>query len=74
MDGGGPYGNLNPFPGNLPTIVRFEDKVEVLSSLVRPKKVTVLASDGHKYIMMCKPEVRADVARRTIVLWGNNCS
>ena len=57
MDGGGPYGNLNPFPGNLPTIVRFEDKVEVLASLVRPKKITILASDGQKYVMMCKPEV-----------------
>ena len=57
LDGDGHYGNHNPFPGYQPTIVRFEDHVEVLMSLVRPKKVTVLASDGKKYTMMCKPDV-----------------
>ena len=57
LDGGGRYDNLNPFPGNQPTIVKFEDKVEVMASLVRPKKITILASDGQKYVMMCKPDV-----------------
>ena len=57
LDGGGRYDDLNPFPGNQPTIVKFEDKVEVMASLVRPKKITILASDGQKYVMMCKPDV-----------------
>jgi serine/threonine-protein kinase ATR len=56
LDGGGRYDDLNPFPGNQPTIVKFEDKVEVMASLVRPKKITILASDGQKYVMMCKPD------------------
>ena len=32
-------------------------QVEVLGSLQRPKKITVLASDGKSYILLCKPKV-----------------
>lgn len=32
-------------------------QVEVLPSLQRPKKVAVLASDGHIYNLLCKPKV-----------------
>jgi serine/threonine-protein kinase ATR len=37
-------------------VLRFQ--VEVLPSLQRPKKVAVLASDGHTYNLLCKPKVR----------------
>lgn len=33
-------------------------KVEVLSSLQKPKKITANASDGKSYILLCKPKVR----------------
>lgn len=45
-----------PFP-RTPVFIRgFEDKVDVLSSLQRPKKVLVKGSDGHTYAMMLKPK------------------
>ncbi len=64
----------DPFPGDQPAIVRFEDQVfsllilfdfkfdcfqkfEVLASLQRPKKITVIANDGKSYILLCKPKV-----------------
>jgi serine/threonine-protein kinase ATR len=38
------------------TIQSFEDSVLVLSSLQRPKKVTVKGSDGKTYGLLCKPK------------------
>jgi len=38
------------------TIQSFEDGVLVLSSLQRPKKVTVKGSDGKTYGLLCKPK------------------
>lgn len=35
----------------------FHLKVEVLASLQRPKKITVVASDGRAYVLLCKPKV-----------------
>ncbi|XP_064394848.1 serine/threonine-protein kinase ATR-like [Halichondria panicea] len=46
----------DPFPGDQPTIVQFEDQFEVLASLQRPKKITVIANDGKSYILLCKPK------------------
>eukprot|EP00731_Ephydatia_muelleri_P024256 Em0016g527a len=46
----------NPFPGFQPFIDRFNDKVEILSSLQKPKKIVIHASDGKEYTMMCKPK------------------
>ncbi|XP_028398063.1 serine/threonine-protein kinase ATR-like isoform X2 [Dendronephthya gigantea] len=45
-----------PFPDSQPTFLGFEDKVDVLQSLARPKKVTVKASDGLYYNLLCKPK------------------
>ncbi|EDV26576.1 uncharacterized protein TRIADDRAFT_54713 [Trichoplax adhaerens] len=45
-----------PFPDNLPTIVRFKDKIDVLMSLQKPKKIVIRGSDGKEYMMMCKPK------------------
>ncbi|RWS24311.1 hypothetical protein B4U80_06916, partial [Leptotrombidium deliense] len=32
------------------------EKIEIISSLQKPKKITLFGSDGKKYIMMCKPD------------------
>nr|KAG5699557.1 hypothetical protein BaRGS_033753 [Batillaria attramentaria] len=46
----------NPFPGNQVYIKGFEDTIEVLQSLARPKKITMVGSDGNLYTMLCKPK------------------
>ncbi|KAG0625577.1 hypothetical protein M758_2G066000 [Ceratodon purpureus] len=47
----------NPFPsGDYPTISGIEDEVEILASLQRPKKVTLLGSDGTMHPFLCKPK------------------
>ncbi|KAJ3367313.1 serine/threonine-protein kinase M1, partial [Kappamyces sp. JEL0680] len=44
------------FPSDLPTIVGFKDQIDVMSSLQRPRRITVLGSDGKEYIFLCKPD------------------
>ncbi|KAJ3161128.1 serine/threonine-protein kinase M1 [Geranomyces michiganensis] len=34
----------------------FQDEVEVMSSLQRPRKLTIRGSDGRNYIFLCKPK------------------
>ncbi|XP_055865310.1 serine/threonine-protein kinase ATR-like isoform X2 [Biomphalaria glabrata] len=46
----------NPFPENLIYIRGFEDTIEILPSLQKPKKITLRGSDGNNYVMMCKPK------------------
>ncbi|XP_052214022.1 serine/threonine-protein kinase ATR-like isoform X2 [Dreissena polymorpha] len=46
----------DPFPANLVYIRGFDDNVEILSSLQKPKKITLKGSDGGNYVMMCKPK------------------
>ncbi|KAK4982063.1 serine/threonine-protein kinase M1 [Elasticomyces elasticus] len=38
------------------TIISFNDDVLVLSSLQRPRKLTIRGSDGHTYGLLCKPK------------------
>ena len=45
-----------PFASDAPTIEAWEDAVEVMGSLQRPKKVVIRGSDGEKYIFLCKPK------------------
>ncbi|XP_052796079.1 serine/threonine-protein kinase ATR-like isoform X2 [Mya arenaria] len=45
----------DPFPANLVYISGFEDDIEILASLAKPKKITMKGSDGQKYVMLCKP-------------------
>ncbi|KAI9025680.1 hypothetical protein DFJ74DRAFT_605145 [Hyaloraphidium curvatum] len=47
--------NHSPFGKDLVTIQRFMDEVEVMPSLVKPKKIAILGSDGKKYFFLCKP-------------------
>ena len=51
-----PKHQYNPFPDNLPMIIGVEDTVDVLSSLQKPKKIVVKASNGCNYTLMCKPK------------------
>ncbi|KAL5418072.1 hypothetical protein PMIN06_006043 [Paraphaeosphaeria minitans] len=46
----------NPFASDVITITEFKDDVLVLSSLQRPRKITVRGSDGRSYGLMCKPK------------------
>ncbi|GAB1608793.1 serine/threonine-protein kinase ATR-like [Argonauta hians] len=46
----------DPFPGEPVYISSFEDTIEILPSLQKPKKITIKGSDGHLYVMMCKPK------------------
>ncbi|KAI0215805.1 Serine/threonine-protein kinase ATR [Lamellibrachia satsuma] len=46
----------SPFPGTPVYITGVEDTIEVLPSLARPKKITMLGSDGQLYTMLCKPK------------------
>ena len=45
------------FPSNAATIKSFLDKVDVLPSMQKPKKIWICCSDGKSYEMLCKPKV-----------------
>ncbi|XP_059175094.1 serine/threonine-protein kinase ATR-like isoform X2 [Physella acuta] len=60
----------SPFPDNPIYIQGFEDNIEVLPSLQRPKKITILGSDGQRYVMMCKP--RDDLRKDCRLMDFNN--
>ncbi|XP_064607735.1 serine/threonine-protein kinase ATR-like [Liolophura sinensis] len=48
--------NHDPFPGQQIYIDGFEDTIEILASLQKPKKITMKGSNGRLYVMMCKPK------------------
>uniref|UniRef100_A0A8C0XLQ1 Serine/threonine-protein kinase ATR n=1 Tax=Castor canadensis TaxID=51338 RepID=A0A8C0XLQ1_CASCN len=52
----GAHANHEPFPGHWAYIAGFDDMVEILASLQKPKKISLKGSDGKLYIMMCKPK------------------
>ncbi|CAL1700250.1 unnamed protein product [Somion occarium] len=45
-----------PFPNNYPTITSFHDEVDVMSSLAKPRKITLVGSDGKTYPFLGKPQ------------------
>ncbi|KAJ2500918.1 hypothetical protein GGH96_002332 [Coemansia sp. RSA 1972] len=45
-----------PFASDLPTIAGFDDAIDVMHSLQRPKKITIVGSDGQRYSFLCKPK------------------
>ncbi|KAJ2909348.1 hypothetical protein GGI21_001973, partial [Coemansia aciculifera] len=45
-----------PFSSDLPTIAKFAEEIEIMSSLQRPKKITMVGSDGRSYSFLCKPK------------------
>jgi len=47
---------FDPFPDTLPYICGVDDHVDVLSSLQKPKKIKLQATDGRLYAVLCKPK------------------
>ncbi|QRV72397.1 phosphatidylinositol 3- and 4-kinase [Ceratobasidium sp. AG-Ba] len=45
-----------PFPINIPTFHKFNDEVEIMRSLQKPRKISALSEDGTQYIFLCKPK------------------
>jgi serine/threonine-protein kinase ATR len=45
-----------PFPKYLPTFKELENDVEIMSSLIRPKKFTCKSNLGQTYSFLCKPQ------------------
>lgn len=37
-------------------MIAFEEEIEILVSLQKPRKITIRGSDGHRYIFLCKPK------------------
>jgi len=44
-----------PFLPNLPTIQGFDDTIDIMHSLQKPRKIVVHASNGARYPFLCKP-------------------
>ncbi|XP_070572431.1 serine/threonine-protein kinase ATR-like isoform X2 [Ptychodera flava] len=52
----GVHASHNPFPGAEVYIKEFDDTIEVLPSLQKPKKIGIIGTDGKLYLMLCKPK------------------
>ena len=60
----------NPFPGDLVYMHGIEDTIDVMKSMVQPKKVTFRGTDGKLYSFLCKP--KDDLRRDCRLLDFNN--
>ncbi|KAG5847372.1 hypothetical protein ANANG_G00125340 [Anguilla anguilla] len=67
---GGANPNHDAFPGHWVYLAGFDDSVEILPSLQKPKKIALKGSDGKFYTMMCKPK---DDLRKDCRLMEFNC-
>uniref|UniRef100_A0AAR2KSQ3 Serine/threonine-protein kinase ATR n=1 Tax=Pygocentrus nattereri TaxID=42514 RepID=A0AAR2KSQ3_PYGNA len=67
---GGANPNHDAFPGHWVYLSGFDDNVEILASLQKPKKISLRGSDGKFYTMMCKPK---DDLRKDCRLMEFNC-
>uniref|UniRef100_A0A3B3YIZ0 Serine/threonine-protein kinase ATR n=1 Tax=Poecilia mexicana TaxID=48701 RepID=A0A3B3YIZ0_9TELE len=67
---GGASTKHDAFPGHWAYLDGFEDSVEILASLQKPKKISLKGSDGRSYTMMCKPK---DDLRKDCRLMEFNC-
>ncbi|KAJ8357162.1 hypothetical protein SKAU_G00199560 [Synaphobranchus kaupii] len=67
---GGANPSHDPFPGHWVYLAGFDDSVEILASLQKPKKIALKGSDGKFYTMMCKPK---DDLRKDCRLMEFNC-
>lgn len=45
-----------PFPPDLPCIQSFADKITIMTSLQKPRKIGIIGSDGKEYPFLCKPK------------------
>ncbi|XP_060762548.1 serine/threonine-protein kinase ATR isoform X2 [Neoarius graeffei] len=67
---GGANASHDAFPGHWVYLSGFDDTVEILASLQKPKKISLRGSDGKCYTMMCKPK---DDLRKDCRLMEFNC-
>ncbi|XP_076837125.1 serine/threonine-protein kinase ATR isoform X2 [Brachyhypopomus gauderio] len=67
---GGANPNHDAFPGHWVYLAGFDNTVEILASLQKPKKISLKGSDGAFYTMMCKPK---DDLRKDCRLMEFNC-
>ncbi|KAM4723913.1 serine/threonine-protein kinase ATR [Anableps anableps] len=67
---GGANTKHDAFPGHWAYLDSFEEGVEILASLQKPKKISLKGSDGQSYTMMCKPK---DDLRKDCRLMEFNC-
>ncbi|KAM9708676.1 serine/threonine-protein kinase ATR isoform 1-T1 [Menidia menidia] len=66
----GAHTKHDAFPGHWAYLDGFDDIVEILASLQKPKKISLKGSDGRSYTMMCKPK---DDLRKDCRLMEFNC-
>ncbi|EKM59861.1 uncharacterized protein PHACADRAFT_181804 [Phanerochaete carnosa HHB-10118-sp] len=45
-----------PFPVDAPTFHQFSDDVEIMPSLAKPRKITIMGTDGRQYNFLGKPK------------------
>ncbi|EFP86122.1 serine/threonine-protein kinase M1 [Puccinia graminis f. sp. tritici] len=50
------FANHQPFPSDLPCISSFIDKITIMSSMQKPRKIGIIGSDGKVYPFLCKPK------------------
>jgi serine/threonine-protein kinase ATR len=63
--------DYNAFSTHLVTIQQFNDTIEILKSKEKPKKLTILGSDGHTYAFLCKKEVKGDMRKNSRMMEFN---
>ncbi|PVV03064.1 hypothetical protein BB560_002471 [Smittium megazygosporum] len=56
ISGFGITSEYTPFPHLIPFVSGFCDEIIVMSSLQRPKKITIKGNDGKLYPFLCKPK------------------
>ncbi|EJD53664.1 hypothetical protein AURDEDRAFT_53550 [Auricularia subglabra TFB-10046 SS5] len=44
-----------PFPLDLPLICGFEDEIDIMRSMQKPRRITIIGQNGQKHMMMAKP-------------------
>ncbi|KAG0147580.1 hypothetical protein CROQUDRAFT_76465 [Cronartium quercuum f. sp. fusiforme G11] len=50
------FASYAPFPSNLACIAGFGDEITIMASLQKPRRITILGSDGKEYPFLCKPK------------------
>lgn len=53
----------NPWNEDLPTVYGVEDDIVLMNSLMKPKRICLLGSDGKQYHFLCKREDSGDMRK-----------
>jgi len=57
--------NYRAFPSSQVNIVSWTNELEVLKSKEKPKKLTMMGTDGLQYSFLCKREVKGDMRKNS---------